>query len=56
MEERLIEAGIELGDMKAIKTRLHHLGYLGRMGLYGPHDRVQLECAAGGKGISCTHI
>lgn len=56
MDERLIEAGIELGDWMALRTRLLHLGYKPRLGLYGPHDRIEFGCAQGGKGISCTHI
>ena len=56
MDERLIEAGVELGDWMAIRTRLQHLGYRARLGLYGPHDRIKIECAQGGRGISCTHV
>jgi hypothetical protein len=55
MDERLLQAGIELGDMHAIKIALQRKGYRASLGLYGPHTRVELQCEKGGRGISCTH-
>lgn len=56
MDERLIEAGIELGDTRAIKIALQRKGYRPSLLLKGPHDRIRFECEKGGKGIGCTHI
>ena len=55
MDQRLIEAGIELGDTVAIKLKLKELGYKPRIILKGPHDEITMECEKGGKGIACTH-
>ena len=55
MDQRLIEAGIELGDTTAIKLKLRELGYRARLLLKGPHDEITMECEKGGKGIACTH-
>ena len=43
------------GDMREIRSRLSHMGYRASILLKGPHDRIKMECAVGGKGVSAQH-
>ena len=54
-DERLIEAGIELGN-DAIRMKLAELGYRPTLLLKGPHDEIEFRCEKGGRGMSCTHV
>lgn len=56
LQEKLSEVALDALDTQEIRTRLQHLGYLPRLLLKGPHDRIQFNCVQGGKGIMCTHV
>lgn len=55
-DQKLAELALDQLDTREIRSRLAHLGYVARLMLKGPHDRIQFNCAAGGKGMMCSHV
>lgn len=55
-DERLIDAGIALGNSDAVRIRLAELGFKPVLLLKGPHDVIEMRCDKGGRGMACTHV
>ena len=54
--DKLSELAFLAGDMDEVRKRLFAKGYRARILLKGNFDVIEMECAAGGRGINAQHV
>ena len=53
--EALQELAFLEGDMGEVRKRLQEKGFRASLMLKGPHDRINMNCNAGGVGVNAQH-